>query len=104
MVEYKELISNKKGFFDNLKITTPKFVSIDEFVSLRSKIYAFKRGSDSKSKLKRSAKSQSKNFKIDEFKKCLHGKGYKNCDNYLICSIYHEMYLQKLTKDSLSPF
>ena len=47
-----KLFSNKNkkviGFF---KIETPKSVWIDEFVCLRSKMYAFKGGNDSKNKL-----------------------------------------------------
>ena len=49
-----ELYSNKNekviGFF---KIETPKSIWIDEFVCLRSKMYAFKCGNDSKNKIKR---------------------------------------------------
>ena len=48
-----ELFSNKNkkviGFF---KIETPKSIWIDKFVCLRSKMYAFKCGNDSKNKLK----------------------------------------------------
>ena len=64
---------NKKviGFF---KIETPKKFWKDEFVCLRSKMYAFKCGDDSKNKLKGISKSQSKNFKFEEFKKCLDGE------------------------------
>ena len=56
-----ELFSNKNkkilGFF---KIETPKSIWIDEFVCLRSKMYAFKCGNDSRNKLKGVSKSQSK--------------------------------------------
>ena len=58
-----ELFSNKNkkviGFF---KIETPKNIWIDEFVCLRSKMYAFKCDDDSKNKLKGTSKSQSKNI------------------------------------------
>ena len=44
-----ELISNKnKEVIGKYKIETPKGVSIDEFVCLRSKMYDFKCGDDSK--------------------------------------------------------
>ena len=57
-----ELFSNKKnkeviGFF---KIETPKSIWIDEFVCLRSKMYAFKCDDDGKKKLTGTSKSQSK--------------------------------------------
>ena len=46
-----ELFSNKnKKVIDLFKIETPKSIWIDEFVCLRSKMYAFKCGNDSKNK------------------------------------------------------
>ena len=47
------------------KIETPKYIIIDEFVCLGSKIYSFKCKDDdeSKNKLKGISKSQSKNLK-----------------------------------------
>ena len=75
---------NKKliGFFKN---ETPKSIWIDEFVCLRSKMYAFKCGDDSKNKLKSISKSQSKNIKLQDYKKCLDGEEYQHeCDNYII--------------------
>ena len=59
-----ELFSNKKKVIGKLKIETPKNIWIDEFLCLRSKMYAFKCGNDSKNKLKGISKSQSKNIKI----------------------------------------
>ena len=99
-----ELFSDKKkkvnGFF---KIETPKSIWIDEFVCLRSKMYAFKCGNDSKNKLKGVSKSQSKNIKFDENKKCLDGEEYqRECKNYIIRSINHEMVLQEVKKSTLS--
>ena len=41
---------------------------IDEFVCLRSKMYAFKCGDDSENKLKGISKSQSKQIKFEEEK------------------------------------
>ena len=93
-----ELFSNKnKKVIGKFKIETPKNIWIDEFVCLRSKMYAFKCGGDSKNKLKGISKSQSKNIKFEEDKKCLDGEEYQyECDNYIIRSINHEMVLQKV--------
>ena len=95
---------NKKviGFF---KIETPKSIWIDEFVCLRSKMYAFKCGNDSKHKLKGISKSQSKNIKFEEYKKCLDKEEYqRECNNYIIKSIQHEMVLQEVKKITLFIF
>ena len=93
---------NVNGFF---KIETPKSIWIDEFVCLRSKMYAFKCGNDCKNKLKVVSKSQSKNIKFEEHKKCLDGKEYqRECNNYIIRSINHEMVLQGVKKSTLSIF
>ena len=98
--EKHELFSKKNqkrvGFF---KLETHKNIWIDGFVCLRSKMYAFKCGGDSKNKLKGISKSQSKNIKFEEYKKCLDGEDYQQeCDNYIIRSINHEMVLQKVKK------
>ena len=88
-----ELFSNKnKKIIGKFKIKTPKNIWIDEFVCLRSKMYAFKCGDDSKTKLKGISKSQSKNIKFDEYYNCLFGRKYQQeCDKYIIRSINHEM-------------
>ena len=101
-----ELFSNKnKNVIGKFKIETPKNIWIDEFVCLRSKMYAFKCGNDSKNKLKGISKSQSKNIKFGEYIKCLNGEDYQQeCDNYIIRSINHEMILQKVKKSTLSIF
>ena len=101
-----ELFSNKnKKVIGKFKIETPKNIWIDEFVCLRSKMYAFKCGGDSKNKLKGISKSQSKNIQFEEDKKCLDGEEYqKECDNFIIRSINHDMILQKLKKSTLSIF
>ena len=53
-----ELFSNKnKKVVGKFKIETPENISIDEFVAIRSKCYAFKSGKDSKNKLKGISKS-----------------------------------------------
>ena len=62
-----ELFSNKnKKLFCILKIETPPSIWIDEFVCLRSKIYAFKCGNDSK-KIKVVSKSQWRNIKFEDY-------------------------------------
>ena len=101
-----ELFSNKnKKVIGKFKIETPKNIWIDEFVCLRSKMYAFKCGNDSKNKLKGISKSQSKNIKFEEYKKCLDGEEcQRECDNYIIRSINHDMVLQKVKKSTLSVF
>ena len=72
--ENHELFSNKnKKVIGKFKIETPKNIWIDEFVCLRSKMFASKCGDDSKNKLKGISKSQSKHIKFEEYKKCLDG-------------------------------
>ena len=86
-------------------IETPKSYWIGEFICLRSKIYAFKYGDDSKNKLKSVSKSQSKNFNFEEYKKCLVGKNFRSeCYNYVLRSINPGMHLQELKKSTLSMF
>ena len=105
-VENHELFSNKnKKVFGKYKIETPKNIWIDEFICLRSKMYAFKCGDNSKNKLKGFSKSQSKHIKFEEYKKCLDGNEYqRDCNNYIIRSIIHEMHLQEVKKSTLSIF
>ena len=101
-----ELFSNKnKKVIGKFKIETPKNVWIDKFVCLRSKIYVFKCGDDSKNKLKGISKSQSKNINFEEFKKSLDGKKYQEeCENYMLKAVNHEMYLQRVKKSTLFIF
>ena len=101
-----KLFSNKnEKVIGKFKIETPKNIWIDEFICLRSKIYAFKCGGHSKNKLKGISKSQSKNIKFEEYKKCLDGEYYQQeCDNYNIRSHNHEIVLQKVKKSTLSIF
>ena len=67
-----DLLSNKnKKVIGKFKIETPKNIWIDEFIALRSKMYAFKCGNDSKNNVEGVSKSQSKNIKFEEYKKCL---------------------------------
>ena len=101
-----EFFCNKnKKVVGKFKIETPEKIWIDEFVALRSKRYAFKCGDDSKNKLKGISKSYSRNIKFEEYKKCLDGEEYQQeCDNYILRSINHEMYLQRVKKSTLSIF
>ena len=101
-----KLFSNKNkrviGFF---KIETPKSIWIDEFVCLRSEMYAFKYGNDSKNRKKGISKAQSKNIKFEEYKICLVGEELENeCINYILKSSNHDMYMQGTKKTALSIF
>ena len=88
-----------------LEIATPKIIWIDEYFCLRSKIYAFKCGDDSKNKLKGISKSQSKHIKLEEYKNCSDGKEHqRECNKYFIRSINYEMHLQEVKKSTLSIF
>ena len=60
-----------------LEVETPKNIWIDEFICLRSKMYASKCGNDSKRNLEVTCKPQSKNIKFEEYKKCLDGSDYQ---------------------------
>ena len=101
-----ELFSSKnKKIIGKFKIETPKNLWIDEYVCLRSKMYAFKCGDDCKNKLKGISKSQSKNIKFEEYKKCLDGMEYQEeCNSYILRSMNHEMHLQEIKKSTLSIF
>ena len=104
--EKHEIFSNKnKKVIGKFEIEAPKNIWIDEFVRLRSKMYSFNCGDDSKIKLNEISRAQSKHFKFEEFKDCLDCEEYqKDCDNYIIRSFNHEMYLQKDKKSTLSSF
>ena len=68
-------------------------------------MYAFKCDDDSKNELKGISKGHWKNIKFEEFYNCLfRGKNQQECDNYIIRSINHEMYLQRVKKSTLSIF
>ena len=106
--ENHELFSNKnKKVIGKFKIETPKNIWIDEFVCLRSKAYSFKcnDNTESKNKIKGILKSQSKHIKFEEYYNCLFGGEYqRECNNYIIRSINHEMVLQEVKKSTLSLF
>ena len=73
-----EIFDNKnKKVSGKFKIETLKYIWIDEPRCLRSKMYAFKCGDANKNKLKSVSESQSKNFKFEEYKKCLDGSKYQ---------------------------
>ena len=101
-----EIFRNKnKKLLGKFKNETPKKIWIDEFICLRSKMYEFKCGDDSKKKLKGICKSQSKNIKFEVYKKCLDvEKNQEECNTYILRSINHEMHLQVLKKSALSIF
>ena len=68
-------------------------------------MYAFRCGDDSKNKLKGISKSYSKKIKFEEYYNCLFGGEYqKECDNYILRSVNHDMYLQRVKKSTLSVF
>ena len=69
-------IKNKK-VVGKFKIETPKNVFEDELICLISKAYAFICGSDNKTKLKGTSKSQSKNIQFVEYYNCLFGGEYQ---------------------------
>ena len=101
-----ELFSNEnKKVLGKFKIETPKNIWIDEFICLRSKAYSFQCKNKNINKLKGICKSQVKNIKFEEYYNCLFGNDYqKECENFVIRSLNHEMFLQKVTKNSLSAF
>ena len=103
--EHKLFSEENKKVVGKFKIETPGSIWIDEFVCLRSKAYSYKCGSESSNKLKGISKSQSKNIKFEEYYNCLFGGDYqRECENFVIRSIDHDMFLQKVTKNSLSAF
>ena len=68
-------------------------------------MYSFKCGSHKKNNKKRVSKSQSNYIEFEEYYNCLFGGEYqKECDNCVIRSINHEMYLQQIEKSTLSIF
>ena len=108
--EKHELYREKnKKILGKFKIETPKNVFIDEFIALRSKMYAFKckdkNKKEDKNKLKGISKSQSKYIKFEEYKICLDGEEFENeCVNYILKSSNHNMYMQGIRKTALSIF
>ena len=101
-----EIFSNKnKKVNGKFKFETPKNIWIDEFIALRSKMYAFKCGNDSTNRLKGISKSYSKNIKFEEYYKCLFGEEHQQeCDKHIFRSNNHESKLQRVKKSTLSQF
>ena len=68
-------------------------------------MYSFKCGEHSKNKLKGISKSQSKHINFEEYYNCLFGGKYKKeCNNYILRSINHEMHPKEIKKSTLSLF
>ena len=102
-----ELFGNKnnKKVIGKNKIESPKSIWIDEFVCLRSKMFAFKCGDSSRNNLKGVSRSQSEKIKFEEYKRCSYGEDYqRECNNFIIRSNIHEMVLQEEKKSTLSIF
>ena len=89
-----------------LKIETPKSIYIDKFVCLRSKCYAYTTQLDGyENKLKGIVKGYKKEISFDQYYNCLKNEKYdKTCKQFCIRSHDHNMFLQQITKKSLSPF
>ena len=104
-----ELYINKiEKVIGKFKIETPKIVWIEEFVCLRSNASSVECEDkiESKNKLKGVSKSQPKHIKFEKkTKKCLDGEEYqRDCNNYILRSINHEMHLQELKKINIIYF
>ena len=68
-------------------------------------MHSFEIGDKTINKLKGISKSQTKHIEFEDYKKWLDGVEYqKECDLYLLRSINHETYLQKVKKSTLSIF
>ena len=89
-----------------LKIETPKSLYIDKFVCLRSKCYAYLTQLDGfNKKFKGIVKGYKKEISFDQYYKCLKNETYdRTCKQFCIRNHDHGMYLQQITKKSLSPF
>ena len=89
-----------------LKIKTPKSLFIDKFVCLRSKCYAYTTQLDDyENKFKGIVKGYKKEISFDQYYKCLKNETYnKTCKQFCIRSHDHNMFLQQITKKSLSVF
>ena len=93
------LVTEIKKVIGKFRLETPKKFWIDEFVCLRSKMYRFNCGTNSKKKLKVVSKTQSNYLKFGEYKKCLDGEqNQRECNNYILRSNNLEMHLQEIKK------
>ena len=106
IIEFSNLDENHELFsIKNKKVIGKFIIWIDEVLCSRSKAYSFKCWEDVKNKTKDISKSQTKHCIFDEFLIRLDGGEYqKECDNQLLRSINHEIYLQKLKMSTLSIF
>ena len=104
--EHKLFSNEYKKIPGYLKIETPKSLYIDKFVCLRSKCYAYMSKLDGyENKFKGIVKGYKKEISFDQYYKCLNNQTYdKTCKQFCIRSHDHDMYLQQITKKSLSPF
>ena len=71
-----------------VEIKFDKNVWNDEFICLRSKMYAFRCGDDCKNKLKGISKSQSINIKFEDNYNCLFGQ---NLNENVIIILFHHL-------------
>ena len=108
MNENQELFSDKnKKLTGKFNLETPKNIWIDELICLRPKAYSFncKLDNESKNKMKCISNTQSIHINFEEYKKSSDGEDYqKECDNYILRPLNHEMYLQKINKSTLYLF
>ena len=104
--EHKLFSNEFKKIPGYLKIETPKSLYIDKFVCLRSKCYAYTTQLDGyENKFKGIVKGYKKEISFDQYYKCLMNQSYnKTCKQFCIRSHDHNMFLQQITKKSLSPF
>ena len=104
--EHKLFSNEFKKIPGYLKIETPKSLYIDRVVSLRSKCYAYTTQLDGcDNKLKGIVKGYKKKISFDQYYKCLMNQTYdKTSKQFCIRSHDHNMFLQQITKNLLSPF
>ena len=104
--EHKLFSNEFKKIPGYLKIETLKSLYIDKFACLRSKCYAYTTNLDGyNNTFKGIVKGYKKEISFDQYYKCLKNETYdKTCKQFCIRNHHHGMYLQQITKKSLSPF
>ena len=104
--EHKLFSNEFKKIPGYLKTETPKSLYIDKFVCLRSKFYADTTEIDGNdNKYKGICKGHKKEIPFDQYYKCFKKETYdKQCEQFCIRSHDHEIYLQQITKKSMSLF
>ena len=104
--EHKIFSNGFKKIPGYVKIETPKPVYRDKLVCLRSKCYGYTTELDGiDNKLKGICKGYTKEISFDQYHKCLKKETYdRECKQYCLRSHDHDMYLQQITKKTLSPF